>query len=190
MRTTSLFFASSAVLVAAALAGCGNPLSLNPASFENRLDTLKLWAATNTPVTQPSGYVLVQRQVVRLDQVSGFDFVYDIDRQGRHILLPLAAIVSTGSTAGNPGFLTTDTPFDQVTLAEQVGYISKDTVLAAIGRVYYVRSTVDGSCSLGIPYYAKMQILSFDDGLRTMRFRIVANVNCGYRGLELGIPTR
>jgi hypothetical protein len=190
MRPTGLFSASCAVLVATALAGCGNALSLLPARFENREDTLRVWAATGTPLSLPSGYVMSARSVVRLDQVGTFDFIYDVDPAGRHILLPLGAVVATGNATGIPGFLPTNTPFDDITLAEQLGYISKDTVVATVGKAYYLRSTLDGTCSLGIPYYAKLEIMAVDDSARSMKFRIVANINCGYRALGLGLPTK
>lgn len=190
MRPTSLISAFCALLAAAALAGCGDPLSLLPARIENREDTVTVWAATNTPLNLPSGYIIPARQRVRLDQVSSFDFIYDVDRDGRTILLPLGAVVNTGTTGGIPGFLETSTPFNQITLAEQLGYITADTVLAELGKVYYVRAGLDGSCSLGVPYYAKLEILAIDAPTRSMRFRIVTNVNCGYRGLELGLPKK
>lgn len=190
MRPNRLFSAYCALMAAAALQGCGDPLSLLPARIENREDTVTVFAATNTPLNLPSGYNISGRQRVRLDQVSSFDFVYDVNRDGRTVMLPLGAVVSTGTTGGLPGFLPTTTPFEQILLAEQVGYITKDTVLADIGKVYYVRATLDGSCALGVPYYAKMEILAIDAPTRSMRFRIVTNVNCGYRGLELGLPKK
>lgn len=190
MRPNRLFSAFCALMAAAALPGCGDPLSLLPARIENREDTVTVFAATNTPLNLPSGYNIPARQRVRLDQVSSFDFVYDVDRDGRTVLLPLGAVVNTGTTGGLPGFLATSTPFEQISLAEQVGYITKDTVVADLGKVYYVRATLDGSCALGVPYYAKMEILAIDAPTRSMRFRIVTNVNCGYRGLELGLPKK
>jgi hypothetical protein len=190
MRPISLFSAFCALLAAAALTGCGDALSLLPARFENRADTVTIWAATETAINLPSGYVIPARQRVRLDQVSTFDFIYDVDHQGRNILLPLGSVVNTGTAGGLPGLQETPTPFDQITIAQQLGYITKDTVPVDVGKVYYVRATLDGSCSLGVPYYAKMEILAIDAPTRSMRFRIVANVNCGYRGLELGLPKK
>jgi hypothetical protein len=190
MRPISLFFAFCALLAAAALQGCGDPLSLLPAVVENRVDTVTVWAATNTPLTLPSGYVILGRTRVRLDQVATFDFIYDVDPAGRTVLIPLGAVVSTASTSGTPGFQETPTPFDQITLAQQLNYITKDTVVTAVGKVYYVRAALDGSCSLGVPYYAKMEVLAIDPAERSMTFRILDDINCGYRGLELGLPKK
>ena len=190
MRPIRLFSAFCALLAAAALEGCGDPLSLLPANITNREDTVTVFAATGTPLSLPSGYIIQARQRVRLDQVSSFDFIYDVDPAGRTVLLPLGAVVSTGNTTGLPGFLAIPTPFDQIVLAEQLGYVTKDTVVAEVGKTFYVRALLDGSCALGVPYYAKMEVLSVDTPTRSMRFRIVTNINCGYRGLQLGIPKK
>ena len=190
MRMVVVRSALLLVLGAAAGTGCGDPLSLLPPAFENRVDSLSLWAASNTPVVFPSGYLVAQRSTVRLDQVSTFDFLYDITPDGERIFVPLAALVNTGRVSGNPGFRRTDTPFEDISVAEQVDYVTEDTVRLRVGDVFYVRSAVDPSCGLGIPYYAKLQILSFDDSARRVGFQILANINCGYRGLELGLPER
>jgi hypothetical protein len=190
MRPTSVFTAFCALMAAAVLSGCGDPLSLLPAQIENREDTVTVWAATNTPLNLPSAYNIESRQRVRLDQVSSFDFIYDVDPAGRTVILPLASVVSAGSVSGLPGIQETATPFDDITIAEQLNYITKDTMVTDVGKVYYLRATLSGSCSLGVPYYAKMEVLAIDAPTRSMRFRVVTNVNCGYRGLELGLPKK
>jgi hypothetical protein len=190
MRSSGFLPAFPALLAAVVLSGCGDPLSLLPARFENRVDTVAIWAATSTSIDKPSGYVISARTRVRLDQVSSFDFVYDVDPAGRSVLLPLGALVNTGTAAGVPGFLKTQTAFDNITLAEQIGYITKDTVVVAPGDIFYVRATLDPNCFLGIPYYAKLQVLAIDAAERAVRFRILSNINCGYRGLQPGLPTK
>src|SRR5512147_1724698 len=128
MRLVTPLSALAGVLVVSALGGCGNALSLLPASQENVVDTVVVWAATNTPIYEPSGYSIVSRSRIRLDQGNTFDFIFDIDAKGRHVFLPVAAIASTGRTTGNAGFQPTDTPFENITVAQQLGYITNDTV--------------------------------------------------------------
>ncbi len=178
------------LLASFTLAGCGDDLSLLPAIYPNRVDTLKMYAVDGTPVYRPSAYVISIRSVIRLDQTSTFDFLYDVTPDGEHVFLPLGAVVNTGRTTGNPGFLDAFTPFDSIASAPQTGYISADTVRARVGDVFYVRSAVDANCVLGIPYYAKLQVLGFSDTDRYVYFRILANVNCGYRNLEVGLPKK
>jgi hypothetical protein len=173
-----------------AWAGCGDPLSLLPANFANRVDTLQLWAASRTPVVLPSGFIIFSRSAVRLDQVLSFDFIYDVNGAGENYFLPLGALVNTGRTAGNPGFQEAHQAFDSITVAPQSDYISKDTVRFQVGQVFFARSQVESNCVLGIPYYAKLQILAIDDSAHKVTFRMLANINCGYRGLEIGLPKK
>src|SRR5262245_43140095 len=123
----------------AALAGCSGDITLGPAAFENRTDTLQLWAATGTPVYLPSAYIISIKSGARLDQISYFDFLYDVTPTGEHILLPLAAIASTGTSQGNPGLLPTTTPYDSILVAQQTGYVTTDTLPIRVGDTFYVR---------------------------------------------------
>ena len=54
-----------------------------------------------------------------------------------------------------------------------------------MGQRWFVRSLV---CTIGVPEYAKLEILSFADS--TVTFKVLANKNCGFKGLEPGIPDR
>ncbi|HLB54403.1 MAG TPA: hypothetical protein VJK71_04795 [Gemmatimonadales bacterium] len=165
-------------------------MSLLPAVFENRVDSLELWAATGTEVFRPSAYLISARSAVRLDQVTYFDFIYDITPEGEHVLIPLAALASTGRTTGNPGILPTAVPFDSITIAEQTGYVTADTIHIRVGDVFFARSAPAPTCILSIPSYAKLQVLAMSDSARAISIRILSNINCGYRGLEIGLPKR
>ncbi|MGQ0701626.1 MAG: hypothetical protein ACT4PM_00665 [Gemmatimonadales bacterium] len=168
---------------------CSDPVLL-PAFFENRVDTIQLWAATGTPVFRPSAYQVSSRSAVRLDQVNYFDFLYDITPAGEHIFLPLAAVAKTGSTTGNPGLKPTTTPFDSITVAEQTDYVTADTVRLRVSDIFYARSRPQPSCILGIPNYGKLQIVAMSDSARYIWIKVLSNINCGYRGLEPGLPER
>jgi hypothetical protein len=39
-----------------------------------------------------------------------------------------------------------------------------------------------------VPKYAKLEVLSFDEAARTVTFRILIDENCGFKGLEPGLP--
>ena len=188
LRLTPLILLGTAA--SAALAGCGGDITLGPAIFENRTDTLQLWAATGTAVFLPSAYIISTKSGARLDQISYFDFLYDITPSGEHILLPLAAVASTGTSFGNPGLLPTSTPYDSIQIAEQTGYVTADTVPIRVGDIFFARSRPSGSCFLGIPYYAKLQVIDIRDEDRSLFIRILSNINCGYRGLQPGLPTK
>lgn len=184
-----LVLLSLAVGTAAATGGCSDPILL-PANFENQVDTVTFWAATGTPVAKPSAYLISQRSAVRLDQVTYFDFIFDITPAGEYVLLPLAAVANTGRTSGNPGLLPTQTAFESILVAEQTGYITADTVQIRVSDVFYARSQPAPSCILGIPNYAKLQVLAASDSARSVQVQVLSNINCGYRGLEPGLPKR
>ena len=191
MRSTSRFpLALAALALASQTLSCGDPLSLSPPVFPNQVDTVTVYAVTGTPIHQPSGYVVSIRSAVRLDFFPSFDFAYHIDESGKHSFLPYDLITGSQRTSGNPGLQPTDTPFEAIDVAQQLGYTVTDTVPAVPGQVYYVRSEVSSGCAFGTPFYAKMQILALDDSARAVRFQILNNVNCGYRGLTVGLPTR
>ncbi len=189
LRLTGLLVLGSAALAGAG-ASCSGDLSLNPAVFENQTDTLQIWAASGTPIYRPSAYIIANKSVVRLDQLSYFDFLYDITPSGEHVLVPLAAVANSGRTNGNPGLLPTTTPFDQILVAEQTGYITVDTLPIRAGDIFYARSQVSSSCYLGIPYYAKLQVLGFNEEDRSLWIQVLSNINCGYRSLEPGLPKK
>jgi hypothetical protein len=187
MRTFSL------LLVALALAAaCGDPLGLPAAAIPNRTDTVSLYALSGTPVTAPSVYIIGFRQVARSDQsATGFDFAFDIDTLGRPVLLPTGAL---GLPRGS-GMQRTLHAFDSVTVAPGGSYQSDSALVVDSNGVMILHSR-PLVCSFGITsiYYAKLHVLAIDTTSgpngRRIDFEILNNVNCGYRGLEPGLPKR
>lgn len=185
MRTYSLLFA---VLVVAA--GCGDSLGLPPPATPNRTDTVSLFALSGTPVWQPSVYIIGYRQVARSDlSAAGFDFAFDLDSSGRALLLPTGALgLPTGS-----GIQLTQHAFDSVTIAPSGGFNNDSATVVDSGSVAILHSR-PLTCSFGITsiYYSKLHILRIDTTAaeRRIDFEILDNVNCGYHGLEPGLPRR
>ena len=190
MRQTFVRSSPFVLLTAALLAACGDPLSLPPAAFENRVDTLKLYSVGESPIHQPSAFVMLFRQPTRLDQAVNFDFVYGTDPVNGRYLMPFAAVAPTTQTIRLPGFAATPLTFNQITIAEQVGYVTHDTIPITVGQVLFVRSAVDPNCGIGVPYYGKLEVLGFNDEEKSVLFQLLVNVNCGYRGLAIGLPTQ
>ena len=89
-------------------------------------------------------------------------------------------------TPSIPGFQARTESFEAIKSAPSNGYISDSPVPIAPGERYVVRSRI--VCSIGVPKYAKLEIVSFDDVARTVSFRILIDDNCGFRGLEPGLP--
>lgn len=183
MRSLSLVLA----VVAVAAVACSNPNG-PVASVANTERTDTLWALVGTPVSTPSGYSVDGSRRVRTDLSIDFDFAYNVEADGRHVLLPRAALgIDTANTA-KPGFRLMTETFEDITLAPSDGYTTDDPVVIAVGERYAVRSRI--TCTLGVPKYAKMEIVQLDDIARTVVFRVLTNDNCGFRSLEPGIPDR
>ncbi len=174
-----------AVVVFAFAAACSND-DLPPAAFDNFEDTTVVSALVGTPLQDPSAFSVADRQAIRTDQSSAFDFAYNVDNSGKSVFLPRAVLGLPSSTGADPGFIRTTVAWDDITSAEQNGYTDADTVSIVEGERYYVRSRI--TCSIGVPLYGKIEILDIDTAARTIQFRHLINSNCGYRNLQPGVP--
>jgi hypothetical protein len=184
MRPLPLIFLSLALGTAA----CGDSNGLADATIANVERTDTLWALVGTPVSTPSGYSVEGSQRVRTDLSVNFDFAYNVEAQGDHVFLPRAALGIDTANAAKPGFQVRNESFEAIKLAPSNGYITDVPVPITVGQRYVVRSRV--TCQIGVPKYAKMEILSFDEVTRIVSFRILTNDNCGFKSLEPGLPDR
>jgi hypothetical protein len=171
------------------VAACGDD-NLPDAVFPNVEDTVTVHAVSGTPVFVPSGYAMTERRAVRIDQSASADLAFDITPDGRPVFLPGAMIGQPGSSGFDPGLQPTDLPYDEVTLAVSNGYRTLDTVAVGVRQAYYLRSRIPGGCFFGLPAYGKLEVLSVDSESRQVVFRVLANLNCGYKSLEPGLPTQ
>jgi hypothetical protein len=178
------FLVVAAAAVVAAPACSGNQLP--DATLTNTVDTATLGALDGAALWEPAAFDATTGFPVRTDQTSAFDFVYTIDELGRHVLIPLAALGLGSTSTANPGLQKVSVSFDALTSAPSDGYLTNDTLVINVGDVIAVRSRV--ACYLGVPQYAKLEIFSFDDSARTMEMQTLSDINCGYRGLQPGLP--
>ena len=175
-----------AALVAAAACG-DNSLGLPRARFNNVVDTISLWALDGTPINTPSAYSISSREVVRTDQTTGFDFAFNITAAGQAVLLPTGAL-GLGKASG---IVLQSVPFDSIIEAPSTGYQDSTAVAVDSGTVAVVRSRPTTTCVIGtVYYYAKLQVVRIDTIARRIDYNILVDLNCGYRGLQPGIPKR
>ena len=183
LRRVSLGLPLIAALLAAA---CDNTIGLPAASLENVVDTISLFALDGTPVSAPSGYVVQSKEVVRTDLRSDFDLAFNITPAGQAVLLPTGALglgVSSGLQAQVVAF-------DAVTTAPTGQYVDTLPVAVDSGSVVVVHSR-PVSCLAGVVfYYGKIEVLAIDTIARRADLRLLIDQNCGYRGLEPGLPRR
>ncbi|HXE57002.1 MAG TPA: hypothetical protein VNK43_03305 [Gemmatimonadales bacterium] len=174
-------------LAAVLAAGCSDPDELPDATIPNRVDTVTLGALTGTPVTTPSGFS-ASRGAIRTDQESGFEFAFNIDAAGTPVFLPLRVLGLVSDDDFKPGLKRTELGFAAIRTAERNDFITDDAVPLAVGDRFFLRSRLLCS-SLGVPYYGKLEVLGIDPAARSVTFQVLVNHNCGYIGLEPGIPS-
>jgi hypothetical protein len=179
---------SLTILIAlSALAACSDDDNLPDPTEENVVDTVTIGSLTDTPITTASGFS-VTLGPVRTDLTAAFDFAYDIQgppETGVSVVLPLAAL-GLPSNGAEPGVMRRDEAFDDIEAAPSNGYVTEEAVPVALGERYIVRSRV--TCNIGVPRYAKVEIIGLEDN--SLILKVLANNNCGYRGLEPGFPDR
>jgi hypothetical protein len=172
-------------LLLAALA-CSDSNGLPDATLPNVERTDTLYSLVGTPVSTPSGYALEGGRRVRTDQSEAFDFVYNVESDGRRVLVPRGALGIDPANSVNPGFRARTESFEDITVARSTSYITDAAVPIAVGERYEVRGRV--TCGIGVPKYAKLEILTFDDVAKLVTFRILIDDNCGFKNLEPGLP--
>ena len=170
-----------------AAVGCDDPLALPPPQFTNVLDTAVLYALRGTALTLPSGYDVVAGAPARTDRAEPFDFAFDIADDGRALLYPAFAIgVSTDA-----GLVTSGIAFEAILEAPTEGFQRDTAVVVVPDDVLVVRSrSTNQACALlgSLPRYGKLRVLALDPTARTLTFEVLINSNCGYRGLQPGLP--
>jgi hypothetical protein len=179
----------ASLLALAAVAACSDSNNLPDPTTQNTVDTVTVGSLTDTPVTTPSGFAVSASTAIRTDLDPGFDFAYDIEgpaETGRKVVLPRAALGITSNGTAEPGVMRRDQAFDDIDAAPSNGYVTDSAVPVAIGERYVVRSRV--VCDIGVPVYAKVEIIGLEDN--SLVLKRLKNVNCGYRGLEPGLPDR
>lgn len=166
---------------------CNDSTSLGDPTETNVVDTVTLGALEGTPIAVASGFN-ISVGAIRTDQSVDFEFAYNVRRLAdgsyQRVFVPRAAL-GLSSTTANPGLQLRPESFDDITRAPSNGYTADSAVPIQVGERYTVRSRVVCT-SLGVPLYGKLEILSFQDS--TVTFKVLSDLNCGYRDLLPGLP--
>jgi len=183
---------ATAVVVAA---GCGSPFQLLPAVLENMIDTVQVNALQGTPIGIPSGFDVAGRQAAFTERGQDFDFAFDLTPEGVALVFPAPAL----GLDNGAGVWIADRPFADILEAPDRGFEVDSAVAVAVDTVFVIRSRSFSGSGIGddcpffigsLPRYGKFRVLSIDLQTRVMELETLINVNCGYRGLEVGLPTR
>jgi len=166
---------------------CNDTSNLPAPFFTNVVGTVSLFALRGTAITLPSAYSLEGAQPVRTDQTTQLDFAFDFDSLGAPALFPTGAKAINLGVAS--GLQRATQPFDAIKLAPTEGYVFDKPVALDTGTVVLVRSRPT-QCLFNalVSLYAKLRVLGVDSTARRLDFEILVDQNCGYRGLEPGLP--
>ena len=177
----------AALAAVCVVAACDNSNGLPTASNANAVDTVSLYALDGTPLPSPSGYNVASNSVVRTDRFTTFDFAFNITPAGQAVLLPTGAM----GLGQSSGIQVQSIAFDAVTEAPGGAYVDTTAVAIDSGTVAVVHSRAV-QCSYGaiVFYYGKIEVLAVDTVARRIDLQVLVDQNCGYRGLEPGIPRR
>ena len=167
---------------------CSDSNDLPDPTLTNVERSETLYALVGTPVSTPSAYALEGSRRVRTDLSVDFDFAYNVESDGRKVFIPRAALGIDSSAGLNPGFQVRTETFEGIREAPSNGYITDRVVPIAVGDRFVVRGRI--TCTIGVPKYAKLEVMEFDETARTVTFRILTDENCGFKGLEPGLPDR
>jgi hypothetical protein len=182
-----LFSRVATLLLLLPAAACGSGTTLPPSAITNVVDTTTLYALSGTAISLPSGFDVVSATPVRTDRSYPLDFAFDIDATGAAQLWP-ADLLGLG---GDPGLLRLDRAFADVLTAPTTGYVTDSVLTLGDSTVFVARSRLSSTlCTLStsLPRYGKFQVLSIDRQERSVTLEFLVDQNCGYRGLEPGLP--
>lgn len=178
------------------LAGCGDAITLPPASVPIAQQQIELFALTETAVGTPSAYNMTTLAEVQVFRTNDFDFAFDIG---------IDSVLGTGTTGDtvavllpraylgfqeDGGLQWTLTGFDSVLIAPVEGYEKARPTRIRAGDTVIAASRLQ-TCNFNFirPRYAKLYVESIDLATRRAVFRVVIDTNCGYRSLGSGVPT-
>ena len=180
-------FGLALTLFVAALAGCGDPVSIR-AQFEIVEDTVTVFALTGTPVIAPAALSTLRHEAVRIETTRDFDIVFDIDGTGRAVLYPVQLV---GGSPGSTGIQPATQSFDAIEEAPRTGYQRDSAVVLDVGDIVIVEAEPLFCLSTIQPrIYSKLMIDAIDLATRSVRVRLVVDPNCGFRSFLEGIPVR
>jgi len=182
------------MFVVVVLNACGDPTSLK-ASGITSIDTLNVFALSETPPSYPSGISLLARQPVRVDGNANFDIALDIGADGNAIVYPVKQVVSVPTGGRSVGLQKLTVTFDSVLAAPKDGYQVDTTAFVLVpGETLIIESqhNFQGDIcqfALNPNIFAKLAVDSVSLASRTIYVRMGLDPNCGFRSFAIGLPT-
>lgn len=163
---------------------CGDAFERLLGPVPERPTEVRLVDFRTGPLQEPSAFDVVGSRAVRVDQTSGWDFLFLLTEDGVAQLRPFEAVTGQLSEAG---LRQVDSSFEALSAAPQGGYVRTEPVPIAEGDVLAVVSRRDPSFSgIRCRRFGKLEILEVDQVAGRLSFRHLINPNCETRGLVPG----
>ena len=175
--------------------GCSSDPYAPKASYPVISDTLRISALNGTAPEAQSGVRLISAASEVPDFAQQFDFALDLDVNGNVLLIPRSKIVTctTACQLGVKIVRADSIKFDSLYDAPKSGYqYDSLTVLPVGATAVFVTKELFCQPSNISTYdlYAKMIVDSVHLAERAVFARVVADPNCGFRGLVPGTTPR
>lgn len=186
MRASALAFA----LATAGLVGCG-PDPFAVVAQDPTLDaSIEIWALTGAPTNFPTVHLVPQRFSARADAAGSFDLGFDIDADGRLVVLPVSLVVAALQGDRRIGLIRSNETYNLITEAPTTGWVYDSALTVNVGQVFIVRVQTQ-YCQLeqSPEVFAKYIVDSIFPDQRRIRLSGRVNPNCGFRSFLAGIPT-
>lgn len=171
-----------------AVTGCDDPFQLQ-ARLPNFDRGFEVWAITGSPATLPSALVVPTATVTRLDVSGSFDIAFDIDAEGRVVVLPVSRVVQPITGVRGVAVRRLSGVYNTILDVPNTGWVDDSVLVVAPGEAFGVRSTsLYCQFELRQQVYAKFYIESADPVTRKIVLLARINPNCGFRSLADGVP--
>jgi hypothetical protein len=172
------------------MAACDDPFAPR-ATTSVRTDSFIVYSVSQTPVNAPAAFNIIFFTTLRLEPTYGFDLVFDIDENGKVVLIPVRLVGGAVTSGRRVGLQRITGTYEDVTLAPTSGYQYDSTLTMDVGDGALVEVATD-ICQFQTSQlvYAKLQIKAVDPVMRTIVFRITYDPNCGFRSFLPGVPTQ
>lgn len=179
----------AALAVGAALVGCGPDPFAVVAQDPNADVSIEVWALTGAPTNFPTVHLVPQRITTRPDAAASFDLAFDIDGDGRLLVLPVNKVVTPLSGNRRIGIIRSSEIYNTIVEAPRTGWVYDSILAVNVGQTFIVRvQTQFCSISQSNEVYAKYMVDSVIPEERRIRLSGRVNPNCGFRSFLSGIP--
>jgi hypothetical protein len=150
---------------------------------------LESWALTGAPPAYPTALVVPLYSMIRADAAATFDIAFDIDADGRLMVLPVSKVVSAVGGDRTIGIMRGTGTYSSIVEAPRTGWVYDSIMTVNPGATFLVRvQTLYCQFDFRQDIYAKFYVDSVIPEERRIRLLGRVNPNCGYRSLLEGIP--